>query len=285
MSSLIDLDAYFRRIRYAGPAVPTLETLRTLHLLHPQAIAFENLDPLLGRPVSLAPCSLERKLVGGRRGGYCFEHNMLFREVLRALGFEVTSLLARTLWQQPADKVTARGHMTLHVTIDGQAYLADVGFGGQTLTGPLSLEPDRVQATPHGPFRLLTQGPGFVVQSRVGKRWESLYRFDLEAPSELDYEMANYYLSTHPASPFTNVLMVARPLGAVRYALHDNQLALHHPDGKTERRRLASAEELRRTLATTFALEPPDGPALAALLERLSANGTDGRPERPAAEF
>ena len=80
---MIDLDAYFRRIGYDGPRDASLETLRELHRLHPQAIPFENLDPLLGRPVNLDPASLQAKLVEGGRGGYCFEQNgvLVFRRI------------------------------------------------------------------------------------------------------------------------------------------------------------------------------------------------------------
>jgi hypothetical protein len=70
---MIDRDAYFERIGYDGARKPTLDTLRALHRLQPQVVAFENLDPLLGRPVRLDAPSLEQKLVHGGRGGYCFE--------------------------------------------------------------------------------------------------------------------------------------------------------------------------------------------------------------------
>src|SRR5471032_2344964 len=99
---MIDLDAYFARIGYDGPRMATLETLRALHRLQPQVIAFENLDPLLGRPVRLDASSLEQKLVHGGRGGYCFEQNLLFAHALRAIGFKVTELAARVLWNVPA---------------------------------------------------------------------------------------------------------------------------------------------------------------------------------------
>jgi len=95
---MIDLDAYFRRVGYDGPRDASLKTLRDLHYLHPQAIAFENLDPLLGRPVKLDPASLQEKLVEGGRGGYCFEHNTLFAGVLRTLGFTVQEATARVRW-------------------------------------------------------------------------------------------------------------------------------------------------------------------------------------------
>src|SRR5581483_8518947 len=79
----VDLDAYFARVGYDGPRKATLDTLRALHRLHPQAIAFENLSPLLGDPVPLDAAALHDKMVRNGRGGYCFEHNLLFASVLR----------------------------------------------------------------------------------------------------------------------------------------------------------------------------------------------------------
>ena len=98
--------------------------------------------------------SIQRKLVGARRGGYCFEHNLLFRGVLDALGFRTRSLGARVVWGRTDAEMPARTHMLLLVDLEGRTYLADVGFGGVTLTAPLVLETGREQATPHEPFRL-----------------------------------------------------------------------------------------------------------------------------------
>src|SRR5215469_12971876 len=104
-----DLDAYFRRIGYAGPARPDLATLTSLQAHHVAAIPFESLDPLLGRPVSLELDALQAKLVGSRRGGYCFEHNILFRAVLQKIGFQIVSLGARMLVKQWPVRADAPG--------------------------------------------------------------------------------------------------------------------------------------------------------------------------------
>ena len=97
----IDLDAYFHRIGYAGERVPSLVTLRTINELHPRAIAFENLDPLMRCPVTLDASSLQRKMVLDGRGGYCYEHNLLFGHVLKSLGFQVRALAGRVVWNLP----------------------------------------------------------------------------------------------------------------------------------------------------------------------------------------
>src|SRR5579862_8685786 len=158
-----DLEAYCRRIGYAGPRTATFDTLAALHRLHPQAIPFENLDTLLKRPVALGAAAFERKMMSGGRGGWCFEHNLLLGGVLEALGFGVTGYAARVLWGVPEGVTRARTHMLLGVDCD-QPYIADVGFGGLTLTGPLRLVADVEQATPHETFRLVETRPaGFVL--------------------------------------------------------------------------------------------------------------------------
>jgi N-hydroxyarylamine O-acetyltransferase len=275
MTAAIDLDAYFRRIGYEGGRTPTLETLRALHVRHTESIPFENLNPLLRWPVRLDAHSLEQKLVRDGRGGYCFEQNLLFQHALKALGFSVVGLAARVLWNAPEGAITARTHMLLRVDLDGTPYLADVGFGGQTLTAPLRLVPDIEQATPHEPFRLLRVGEGageqFVMQSRIRGTWKPLYRFDLQEQHLPDYEVSNWYLANHPDSHFVNGLLAGRPTPDRRYALWNNELAVHHRDGSTDRRVLTSAAEIRETLEGEFRLTLPDAPELDAALARLIA--------------
>jgi N-hydroxyarylamine O-acetyltransferase len=265
-----DLNSYFQRIGYTdGPRAATLDTLRALHLHHAQAIAFENLDPLSGRPVKLDLASLEDKLVQGGRGGYCFEHNLLFSHVLREIGFRVTGLAARVLWNAPEDAVRPRGHMLLRVDLGAETYIADVGFGGQTLTGPLQLVTDVVQTTPHEPYRLLEHEGDFVLQTQMHDSWKSLYRFDLQRQFQVDYEVSSWYLCNHPQSPFVTNLMAARPVPGGRYGLFNNQLTVHRLNGHTEQHRLGSADQIRAALQTHFGLRLPADSSLDAAIERL----------------
>jgi N-hydroxyarylamine O-acetyltransferase len=268
---MIDLDAYFRRIGFTGAAGPDRATLQALHRLHPQAIAFENLDPLLGVRVRLDPAALESKLVRSGRGGYCYEQNLLFMHVLRALGFSVRGLGARVLWGAAEGGVTARAHMLLGVELEGQRHIADVGFGGTTPTAPLRLDDESTQRTAHEPFRLMRVGDQFVLQVSIGPSWRSLYQFDLQEQFLPDYEIVNWYQSTSPDSYFTRNLMAARPVDGARYALRNAELTVHHLDGRNERRVLRTAAELHETLSGTFGLTLANAAGLEALLTRLTA--------------
>lgn len=110
------LEGYFKRINYLGPRTATLETLKQLHQAHTQAIAFENLDALLGRTIKIDDDSVFTKLVSAGRGGWCFEQNGLFRRVLQELGFSITNLSGRVLLANPA-QLPARTHSITLVTL------------------------------------------------------------------------------------------------------------------------------------------------------------------------
>lgn len=262
-----DLDAYCARIGYAGPREASVEALNALHLLHPQAIPFENLNPFLGLPVQLDIASLQAKLVDSRRGGYCFEHNLLFMRALDALGFSVTGLAARVLWGQPEDAITPRGHMLLRVELEGKTYLADAGFGALTQTGPLLLVPGLEQETPHEPFRIMETGDHFRMQASAGGEWRTLYRFDLQRQYEVDYTAANYFLSTSPDSHFRSSVAAARAVPGKRYALRNNRLSIHHTGSRSEQREIETAAELADTLETLFDMEIPDRAAFEAKVQ------------------
>ena len=250
----IDLDAYFARIGYSGPRAPTLDTLKALHFAHATAIPFENLDVLAKRPILLDPPVLQKKLVAQKRGGYCFEVNGLFAAVLRQLGFNVMTLIGRVRWKTPDTIDTGPSHMLSLVDLPEGRFLADIGFGGLTMTGPIRLETDSEQQTPHEPRRLLADGDGYMLQAKLGEEWGNVYRFTLDPQTRADYEIANWYTSTHPQSIFVQFLIVARPLADRRITLFNCNLTIRHLDGRVENRCLDSAADIAAALAEHFDL-------------------------------
>lgn len=261
----VDLDAYFKRIAYTGASSATLETLRSIHLLHTQAIPFENLDPLLNRPVLLDLPAIEAKLVRSQRGGYCFEHNLLFSHVLGRLGYTVTALAARVLLEQVDYTLSPRSHMLLLVRLGQGAYIADVGFGGNTLTTPLCIDTEAAQDTPHGPYRALRMQGDYLLQTLVQGKWQSLYRFELSENFPVDYVAMNYYLSTSDASHFRQSLFVALASSGGRITMFNDKLTIRTADGGFERTDVSSADEAMMLLQTTFGIKVPDRSAFAAV--------------------
>lgn len=205
------LTAYFARIGWSDSASVDIETLKALHLLHNGAIPFENLDVLLPREMQLDDLSLEEKLVTSRRGGYCFEQNGVFERALREIGFNVRSLLGRVVLANPSS-LPPRTHRLLLVELQGEQWIADVGFGGQTLTAPIRLQSDIEQQTPHGEYRLVQEGDDWILQFRHHDHWQSMYRFDLVVQHQSDYLMGNFWSAHWPQSHFRHHLLMCRHL-------------------------------------------------------------------------
>lgn len=266
----INLHAYLERIGVRAPVAPNLQILRAIISAHVATIPFENLDPFLGISPALDIASVQRKLVHDHRGGYCFEQNRLLSDALRAIGFQVTDLAARVLWGQPEGAITARTHMLLRVEADGKSWLADVGFGGNTPTGPLQLVPDIEQPTPHEPFRLIRRDDNdWRLQLFAADAWQTLYRFDLQPQLPADYRVSNYWTSTNPDSLFVTGVSAARAPAGRRLTLRNRQFAEHTTSGATTKRTLATAAEIRAVLQDEFLIRLPENSQLDEMLARM----------------
>jgi len=264
VSDEAQLDAYLRRINYAGSIAPTLQTLEMIHRLHPQAIAFENLDPLMELPVRLQLSDIEQKLVIERRGGYCFEHNLLLKAVLETMDFVVTPIAAGNLWGHPEGYIPQQlKHMALLVEVGGVPYLTDVGFGGQTMTAPLRLKADLEQETPNERYRLLGGFPKWRLETEIAGTWKPLYEFTSAAVT-VDECLAMNDLTM---VSFKDDLVAARVEGSKRHALSNARLNLHEA-GETATRILTSVAELREVLTSVFGIQLPVTDRLDLALEK-----------------
>ncbi|KIF06903.1 acetyltransferase [Streptomyces sp. RSD-27] len=262
----LDLAAYLARIGLGGDGRelrPDLGTLYAVHRAHTAAIPFESLDVLFGRPVALEVEALEEKLVHGRRGGYCYEQNSLLAAALERIGFEVSGRGARN--RTRGDTLLAVTHAVLVVTVDGEPWLCDAGFGYQGPREPVPLgRPGTEVRQGQWTFAVQEEEHGVLaLRIRRGDAWRDLYAFSPQPYHPVDYVVLNHYSSTHPRSSFIGRTLVQRPGDTVRTTLVGRELMRLHPDGRTERETVA-----------------PDG--LPALIEREF----DLRlPERDAAEL
>lgn len=238
------IDEYFARIGFSGEARADFATLKQLHLLHTCHIPFENLDVLLDRPILLDEGHLHEKLIIARRGGYCYEQNGVFTRALRALGFTVQDLGARVVIADPPE-MPPRTHRLSLITLDDKQWLADVGFGGQTLSTPIAFTPDDVQHTPHGSYRLTRSDEDFCLATLNDEGWQALYRFDLAHQYPADYLMANHFVSRWPDSHFRHHLLLAlmRPDGG-KITVLNRRVTRRTPGQAPATEELASADAL-----------------------------------------
>ena len=259
----LDVEAYFSRIGYHGPRAATLEVLRAIVLHHSASIPFENLDVLLRRGIALELAAVHAKLVVNRRGGYCFEQNGLLLVVLESLGYSVTPLSARVRLDRPREFVPPRTHLFLRVELDGVPWLTDVGVGGLSPTGPLRMDTEQEQATPHEPRRIVSEGDRWFHQVRLGGGWVDVCEFTGEAMPQIDRELANWWTSTNPNSKFHQNIMasVARHDGT-RVSINNTAFTHRSGDGGGEVLRsevIGDAGRLRELLGAEFGLEVPEG--------------------------
>jgi N-hydroxyarylamine O-acetyltransferase len=193
---MFELDAYLERIGLTGRP-----GLAEIHRAHVTSIPFENIDPFRGRAVSLDLGDLQHKLVSERRGGYCFEHNLLLKAALEALGAEVEPILARV-----GDRGTERSrtHLLLRVRLGGEVWHADVGFGRGTLLEPIPFGPGEEHVQEGWRFRVIADGPELVLRTMNDGEWVDGYTFVPEPVPLIDIETSNWYTATHPRSPFVS---------------------------------------------------------------------------------
>lgn len=247
---MFDLDAYLERIGLRGKP-----TVAEVHRAHATSIPFENLDPHRGVPVSLDPELIERKVVSGR-GGYCFEQNLLLKAALEALGAEVELFLARVRFNA-GGAVRPRSHLVMRVGADGAVWHADVGFGRVTLLDPLPFGPGEAHEQSGWRFRIVEDGLELVLQTIEGDRWIDLYGFHPQPVPFVDLETSNWWISTHPSSPFVGGLIVcAHDDRGKRTILSDwGELVLTEQTPRGCTVTPVSREEVPELLASRFALE------------------------------
>jgi len=270
----LDLDAYLDRIGHTGPLTAEAATLAALHRAHVAAIPFENLDVILGRGISVALPDVQRKLVEARRGGYCYEHGLLFAAVATRLGFTAKRLLARV---GALERPRPRTHLvTLITNPTGEPWLADPGFGSGLLT-PLPLRADAETTQGAWTYRLrrLDDDRWHLEEAAAGEAWQPLYTFEIAVHHAVDVEMSNYYTSTWPGSPFVHRPVVVRKDERAVRRLVGTQLTVVRP-GRPDEVRDVEATDLGAVLRDLGIDLTPDEVGL------LAAPGAGpGRPTRP----
>jgi N-hydroxyarylamine O-acetyltransferase len=245
----VDVAAYLRRLRYTGTVEPTLGSLRGLHRRHMEIVPFENLDISLSRRIEIDHEASVRKIVGGHRGGFCYELNGAFAALLRTLGFQVTLLSARVA-RKNGEEGPEFDHLALRVDLD-EPWLADVGFG-DSFADPLRLHPDLEQQQDVGTFRIRQAAQSLALDRRqADDSWRPEYSFML-APRQIgEFRDRCHFHQTSPESSFTQKRICSRLTPEGRITLSElNLIVTSH--GHREERTLGSEDEWRSALRRYF---------------------------------
>ncbi|TIX49241.1 arylamine N-acetyltransferase family protein [Alteraurantiacibacter aquimixticola] len=261
------LHSYCQRIGLDAPPPPTPEGLDKVQAAHRQAITFENIDVLLGKPIAIDGDAAFAKLVERGRGGYCFEQNRLYADMLAAIGIATRPLLARPRLAIPEGMIPPRTHVLLLAEFSGEPWIADAGFGGSYVP-PLPLQDGAVTTTGDGArhrLRRIFRPDGEWVLERAGSRastdgraldhadWQAQYTFDLAHVEAADLEQANHWTANWPQSRFRLQPIVSLVLPDGFMALSGRSLSIAR-GGEAEKREIASDAEWREVMQSHFGI-------------------------------
>ena len=252
----LDLDRYFERIGWGGDTRPTLDTLMGLLKAHMLSIPFENLDVLLRRPVRLDLDAIQAKLVVARRGGYCFEHTTLFAAVASRLGFDNTLHSARVVLFTPRTQ-SERAHMFLTAKLAEGTFVVDPGFGGPAALFPMPLPESGTRPSEDETHWMVRDGDRWVLRARADDGAADAWVSTLEEDYPVDFEMANHFTSSHPASPFISSLMMGLFTQDGRVTLMNRSFTIRK-NGVTASGLLPDRTALRAFVSEHFGFDLPD---------------------------
>jgi N-hydroxyarylamine O-acetyltransferase len=233
---------------------PNLEGLTQLQEHHLENIPFENLDIVVGRTITLDYPHLFDKIVLQKRGGYCFELNTLYAELLKAIGFSPKPVLGR-VWLSNPNKTPPRNHLAYLVELNGRTYITDVGFAGLTSRIPLDINDPNPVNDNDGLMRVTKIADHeFMIQRHNEKEWTNLYSFENLEISEEDIDISNYYMSTHPNSHLIHHKCVGRNTKEGRIGLFNNKLSVRKGIRAAGKKRVSFGDDWIEAIKSEFSL-------------------------------
>lgn len=248
-----EITQYLNRIKL-DDCTPNIEGLTKLQEHHMENIPFENLDIVVGRTIALDYPHLFNKIITKKRGGYCFELNTLYAELLKSLGFSPKPVLGR-VWISNPRKLPPRNHLAHLVKLDGKNYVTDVGFGGLITRIPLDINDATLMNDKDGMVRVVPFAERqFMITRKTEKGWENQYSFENVEISEEDISISNYYMSTHPDSHFYQHKFVGKNTKEGRVGLFNNKMAIRKGLKVVDKKRVNFGKDWLETIKREFSV-------------------------------
>lgn len=257
MSLSSSLQNYISDLGLVAPEQPSIKFVKALQSAHVARYSFNSLAVVLGEEISLDLAEISQKIVSRGLGGYCFEHNKLTFELLKALGYDVQLKLARVL-NNNFEREAGRTHRVTLLTLEGVSYLVDTGFGGNGPIAPLRLDINTSQTAGLDLYRVLDKGNGeYDIQVMKGEEYFTLYRFDHAIYSDADCALGHFYSYKNPNAVFLKNLMVTLKRENQTVVLVNAELTIRDCQGE-HKLSIDTPQSLGSILASEFdiALEP-----------------------------
>jgi len=244
---------YLERINYSGDLSPSLEVLRKLQKTHVLNVAFENLDIHFGNTIELDTNKIFKKISSNNRGGFCYELNGLFYELLTLIGFKTKRISAR-VYNKDKGYGQEYDHLAVIITIEGIEYLSDVGFGEFSF-GPLQIEEGKIQMDERGHYLIEKHDHEYL---RVSKLENGIsipeYIFKNIHRELNEFEGMCMYHQSSPDSHFTQKKLISIPTEKGRITLTDVSLKIRSNDSVNEIK-LKDEAEFNKKLLSYFSIE------------------------------
>jgi N-hydroxyarylamine O-acetyltransferase len=241
------LDRLLERIGLDAAPAPDLDGLRRVHRAYAGTVPYDDLAVQLGECENLDPARLVERIVGDRRGGYCFELNAVFALLLERLGFAVTRHEAVVGGEGPTN------HMTLVVDVEGERWLVDAGLG-EGFLDPLPLRPGEHRGAAAFTWTLEHEAAGTWWCGQPAGSSFTGFRMQPEPVPLTAFDPHHARLSTSPDSTFVQTLCVQRPLDDRFLTLRARTLTQRGP-AVDERRVLGDREEFATVLSAAFGVD------------------------------
>lgn len=208
------------------------DVLRHLHSKHQQMIPFENLWIRKGVDLSLSQEDLIEKLLLNNNGGFCYELNLLFRDLLAQMHFR-TRLISGRVFSKKGLIGPAYDHMAMCVDLKGKKYLVDVGFGGFSAT-PVPMVLNAIHQDQGQFYRVRNWDEQFKVveKSRDGIHFSPLYLFDCVPRTVEEFQPMFQFHQRSELSLFTQKTIVSKITSEGRITLTDSSLIITDARGK-----------------------------------------------------
>ena len=232
-----------------------LESLKLLQRQHLLTVPFENLDIHWRRPIILNDNCFYNKVVGEKRGGFCYELNGLFYELLKEIGFQNKIISARVS-KGDGDFGAEYDHLAIITQIGSDEYLVDVGFGSFTAE-PLKFAVDVEQQDDNGVFLIRKYDDSYfeVIKKTGDDAWQSEYIFTPLGRDLMKFSEMCQFHQTSPESHFTRGKVCSLLTLDGRKTLTDGKF-IETVNGEKKEITVDSAEQFNKILAREFYIKP-----------------------------
>jgi N-hydroxyarylamine O-acetyltransferase len=221
----MNIDLYLNRIQYKGELIPTYEVLCDLQKHHLLNVPFENLDIHYNRLIELDVNNFYEKIVVNKRGGFCYELNGLFQQLLQSIGFNTKIISANVFDSKKGVFGEKYDHLAIIVTIAELDYLVDVGFGEFTFH-PLKILPNKMQEDPRAEFIIEEKEASYIVFKSENDSKTIQYKFTQQGRALEEFKEMCLFQQTSSLSHFTHKKLISIPTELGRVTMTGNTLKL-----------------------------------------------------------